>query len=188
LLALKVDFARMALSQLDPWAACGDCDDRLPHWANTALALAWVLAVVDCAKERAAGRLGVATWLPPIFGCLLLVVLPWWLNSAHPGSALYRVEGSFFAYPAGYVFGIYGARVGAGIETLVTLGGILGLLVFSARWPLMPKLLGAWERLVAVSLSALAAALLPLTSLLLLAAFVGWLAVIVGLPPRQGTS
>jgi len=188
LLVLQVDSARMSFAQLDPWRACGDCGDRLPGLAGISLALAWTLALVDCAKERAAGRLGIATWLPPIFGCLLLIVLPWWLMSGHAGSALYRVEGSFFARPAGYVFGLYGVRVGAGMETLVSLGGILGLLVFSARWPLMTKLLGAWERFVAVSLSALAAALLPLTSLLTLAALVGWLAVVVGLPPRQDAS
>jgi hypothetical protein len=177
LLAMNFETSRMRVSLLEPmWTGA--------PWRSAA-ALSWVLAVVTCEKERAAGRLGLATWLPPLVGCALLVALPWWLLASHGGAGLSRVDGAFFLHSGGRVFGYYGGRVGAGIETLVTLAGIVGLLVFSARWPLVARLFGAWERLVAISLSALAAALVPLPDLFMLAALIGWIAVIMGLPPRR---
>jgi len=177
LVAMNLQTSRMRVALLEPmWT-------EVP-WV-TAAALAWVFAMVTCEKERAAGRLGLATWLPPLVGCVLLVALPWWLLASHGGAGLSRVDGAFFLRSGGRVFGYYGGRVGAGIETLVTLAGIVGVLVFSARWSLAARLFGPWERLIAVSLSALVAALLSLPDLFVLATLVGWIAVIMGLPPRR---
>jgi len=177
MIAMNFQSSRMRVALLEPvWT-------EVP-W-KTAASLSWVFAMVTCEKERIAGRLGLATWLPPLLGCVLLIALPWWLLASHGGSGLARVEGAFFLRSGGQVFGFYGGRVGAGIETLVTLAGIVGLLVFSARWALASRLLGGWERLVAISLSALVAAWMPLPDLFMLATLVGWIAVIMGLPPRR---
>jgi hypothetical protein len=177
LILMNFEPSRMRVSLLEPmWT-------DVP-WRSAA-ALSWVLAVVTCEKERAAARLGLATWFPPLVGCVLLIALPWWLLASHGAAGLSRVDGAFFLHSGGRVFGYYGGRVGAGIETLVTLAGVVGLLVFSARWSVASRLLGAWERLVAISLSALAAALLPLPNLFILAALIGWIAVIMGLPRRR---
>ena len=71
------------------------------------------------------------------------------------------------------MFGYYGDRVGAGIEALATLAGIASLLCFSARSALIGRVLGPWERVVAVSASATFAALLPLATLVRVAALAG---------------
>ena len=177
LVGMNFDLSRMRTSLLEPnW-------DGAP--GKTAAALSWVLALVTCSKERAARRLGMATWLPPLVGCAVLVLLPFWLLATHGGAGLARVDGSFLLLPGARVFGMYGGRVGAGIEAAITLGGLVGLLAFSARWSLASRLLGSLESVVAVSCCALAAALVPLPHLIMLAALVGWIAVIMGLPPRQ---
>jgi hypothetical protein len=142
----------------------------------------WVLAMVICDEERASGRLGLASWLPPLLGCALLVALSWWLLSVHGGRGLERIDGAFFLRPGAMLFGPYGGRIGAGIESLATLAGIAALLCFSARSALIGRLLGSWERVVAVTSSAAIAALVPLPSLIQLAALAGWLAVIMGFP------
>jgi len=152
-----------------------------PPWL-TAAVLVWVLALVICDEERASGRLGLASWLPPLLGCVVLVALPWWLLASHGGRGLERVDGAFLIRPGALAFGYYGGRIGAGIESLVTLAGIASLLCFSARSTLVCRLLGPWERVAAVSCSAAIAALLPLPVLLWVAALAGWLAVIMGLP------
>jgi hypothetical protein len=166
-------------------------DSGLPDLAwnqEPALAAAagvWVLAMVICDEERASGRLGLASWLPPLLGCALLVALPWWLLSVHGGGGLERIEGAFFLRPGAMLFGSYGGRIGAGIESLATLAAIAALLCFSARSALMGRLFGSWERGVAVTSSAVLAALVPLPSLIQVAALGGWLAVIMGFPRSE---
>ncbi len=152
---------------------------------GTMLALAWAPALAGpAALPLQANRRITHHLLPPLVAVATLVALPLWLERSQGGSGLFGPDGVVLDLPAAGHFGLFGDRVGAGLECLASLMAMVIILLLCCRIAArrMPSL-RSWVIPVFGGFAVALSAGLSHADLLVLAGVFGWGAVLLGAEP-----